>query len=236
MVAVLLTSCAGSKDAEPQPVRTYPSSFKVSDPELDEETTAGDLGRAPNADLVEIASRVGFDGLRTTFSYSKRWDPASPARWGIRFVVEGSDGTRLSGGWTQDPGSTELTQQVRLAPRPAGCAAEVQLTPVTRRLVLTLTSGCLPGVTAAEPRPWVRFDNLEAVSSWHQGEEIRYGWDQLFARMVAPEPARLYLPSPRTDQDALAHWVCAWATVECSDRGGSRRHSLGQERSGAGSG
>ena len=195
LVAILLTACARSTGTEPQQVPTYPSSFKVSDPELDEETTGGDLGRAPNTDLVEIASSVGFDGLRTTFSYSKRWDPASQARWGIRFVVESSDGTRLAGGWTQDPGSTVLTPQVRLAPRPAGCTAQVRLSQAERRLVLTLTSGCLPGVTATEPRPWVRFDNLEAVSSWHQGEAILYGWDQLFARMVAPEPARLYLPT-----------------------------------------
>lgn len=176
-------------------VPTYPHRFAVPDPELDAESTAADLAKPPNVDLVGISADVGYDGVRARFRYARSWLPRSSSRWGIRFELRGSDGSRLSGGWTHDPDSGDLPR-VRLAPTPAGCAASVHWAPGPRELTLALTPGCLPDVSASRPRPWIRFDTLEAVTSWHRGEQILYGWDALYSRVVAPEPARLYLPRP----------------------------------------
>ena len=49
-------------------------------------------------------------------------------------------------------------------------------------------------VSRSEHSTTSRFDTIEAVSSWHTGPQILYAWDQLYARVVAPEPERLYLP------------------------------------------
>ncbi|MFL6023543.1 MAG: hypothetical protein ACJ72O_09415 [Marmoricola sp.] len=198
LLAAGLVGCARAEQAAPPPPpRTYPASFDVPDAEFDAETTVAATAvraQGPNLDLVGIAARVGYDGIRATFRYAPSWLPDSPARWGVRFEIVGSDGSRISGAWTQDPESSALTREVQLGPKPAGCTARPSFAAAERRLAITLSPGCLPGVTAAEPRPWISFDTLESVSSWHRGDQILYGWDQLYARVVAPDPERLYLP------------------------------------------
>jgi hypothetical protein len=189
---LLLCSCGAARRAEPEPGPTYPTSFQVADPEFDAETTAAGFEHAPNVDLVGISAHVGDRGLRATFRYAGDWDPASRARWGIRFEVIGSDRSRISGAWTHD--RSRPSSEVRLAPRRVGCTARVHLAPSTRRLALQLSEGCLPGTDPAPSRRWVRFDTLESVTSWHAERQILYAWDQLYARLVAPEPKRLYLP------------------------------------------
>jgi len=191
----VLGACAESRpEPEVEPVKTYPRTFSVPDAAFDAESTAEGIVSPPNVDLTAISAGVGYDGGRATFSYARGWNPDSSARWGIRFEIKGSDGSRISGAWTQDPDSTALTRPVQLAPRPAGCSGRVHLVTETRTLTLLLSPGCLPGVSQREPRPWIRFDTIEAVSSWHAGAQILYAWDQLYARVVAPEPERLYLP------------------------------------------
>ncbi|MFL6107187.1 MAG: hypothetical protein ACJ72L_09505 [Marmoricola sp.] len=176
------------------PRKTYPTRFVVPDPQFDAESTAANISDPPNVDLTEIAAAVGHHGLRTTFTYAKGWNPDTSSRWEIRFEIRSSDGRRLSGAWTQDPASTGLTRYVDLAPRPAGCAGSVSFASATRQLTLVLNRACLPRVSKAGPQPWVRFDTLESVSSWHSGAQILYAWDQLYSRVIAPESERLYLP------------------------------------------
>lgn len=191
----LLSACGGGRAAPVDgPVKSYPSSFSVPDPEFDAESTAADLTAPPNVDLTAISAAVGPDGIRATFSYAKGWNPDSTSRWGIRFEIKDSQGRRISGAWTQDPGSVSLTREVQLAPRPAGCTATVRFATTSRRLTLALGAGCLPRASTAEPRPWILFDTIQTVSSWHAGPRILYAWDQLYSRLVAPEPERLYLP------------------------------------------
>ncbi|RNL78438.1 hypothetical protein [Nocardioides marmorisolisilvae] len=195
-LAVGVLAGCGHEAPEPlaEPVKTYPTSFSVPDAAFDAESTAEELEDPPNVDLTSIAAEVGYDGIRAHFTYAKDWNPDSSSRWGIRFEIRGSDGSRLSGAWTQDPTSTALTRQVQLAPRPAGCSGTVSFATAARVLTLSLTPGCLPGASPTESRRWIRFDTIESVSSWHSGPKILYAWDQLYARVVAPEPERLYLP------------------------------------------
>jgi len=176
------------------PERSYPTRFVVPDPEFDAESTAAKVSDPPNVDLTEIAAAVGHHGLRTTFTYAEGWNRGRRSRWGIRFEIRSSEGRRLSGAWDQEPASTVLAREVDLVPRPAGCAGSVSIASATRRLTLVLTRACLPRASKAGPRPWVRFDTVEAVSSWHSGARILYAWDQLYSRVIAPEPERLYLP------------------------------------------
>ena len=191
---LLCCSCGPEEQAPPDPVPTYPTSFRVPDPEFDAETTGSGFQHAPDVDLLGISANVGRDGLRATFRYARDWHPTARARWGIGFELIGSDGSRISGAWTHDPEEPEQIPEVRLAPRPAGCAPRVGLALRARTLVLHLPPACLPAPGRGAARPWVRFDTLESVVSWHHRGQILYGWDQLYARVVAPEPPRLYLP------------------------------------------
>ena len=191
----LLGAC-GAQRATPiaAPIKDYPSSFAVSDPQFDAESTAVGLQNPPNVDLTSISAGVGDGGIHAVFTYADGWSPDSSSRWGIRFEIRGSDGSRISGAWTQDPASTALTRRVDLAPRPAGCTGAVRFATAARRLTLRVGQGCLPRASADGPRPWVRFDTLQSVSSWHSGPRILYAWDELYSQVVAPEPERLYLP------------------------------------------
>jgi hypothetical protein len=190
---VAVTACSEEPPA-PAPARTYPTSFTVTDPAGDAESTAEAVVAPPDVDLTAIAAEVGRTGIRARFTYAEGWSPDSASRWGIRFEIKGSDGSRISGAWTQDPASTALTPRVDLAPRPDGCRASVQVSNPTRRLTLALGPACLPRPTPGRKRRWIRFDSIGTVSSWHSASQILYAWDQLYSRLVAPEPARLYLP------------------------------------------
>lgn len=191
---VLAGCAAGDPEPSADPVKTFPTAFDVPDPAHDAESTATGFVPVPNVDLLGIGAQVGHDGIRLGLRYAQDWTTEERARWGARFEIVGSDGNRISAAFTYDPAVPGLVRDLRLVPAPSGCVGSARLHPEARRLVLELSPGCLPMATAAEPRPWILFDSLESVTSWHDGGQILYGWDQLYERVVAPEPQRLFLP------------------------------------------